>query len=284
MSGYFERLAHRSGLRGSTSTRARARNELASPATSIGLEQERVVEVAPPGPAPAPAPHALTSRAPTTSKARADREHMTQSQMPHRERHGEPAAPAAGSPVAGNPPSTPGRRAERPSALAGQAIVVGTTSAASSNSASGPEPWGATRVQSRGPGARLAHRERRLVSPALAAEAHAERGRDKSSLAAADTPPRVAPPERESIERDVRTQSRSPFLTGFLARSAPAPASTPPAPTAIDVRIGTVAVEVHQPAPQPASPPPPVFVPAPAPRPSARRERFSPSRHYLRVE
>jgi hypothetical protein len=131
----------------------------------------------------------------------------------------------------------------------------------------------------------LENHERRLVSPGVPTEPRAEPVRDRSSrLAVGDTSARFAQSERESIEVETRTSSRSQFVTELFAQRAPAQASTPRAPTAIDVHIGTVAVEIHQPVPQPVAPSPPVLAPAPAPRAAAPRERFSPSRHYIRMD
>jgi hypothetical protein len=54
---------------------------------------------------------------------------------------------------------------------------------------------------------------------------------------------------------------------------------SPVAPT-VEVRIGTVSVEIHQAPPQPA----PLPAPSPVVRSALPRERFSPSRYYLRVD
>ena len=282
MSGYFQRLAQRTGLRASAPNRGGARRELASPASSIGLEQEQVVEVTQPSSAAAPTPHEQTLGEATVSKPRTDQPATTQSQTAIQELHSESTAAPVALPVTRDAATTPDRRVERTSPVVEQSVTVSATAASAPDPKIEPKP--ANAIPSPHPSAPLEHHEQRLVSSGLPAEPRAERIRDRSSrLAVDDTSPRFAQSERESIDVEMRTASRSQVATDLFAQRASAPASTPRAPTAIDVHIGTVAVEIHQPAPQPVAPPP-VLVPAPAPRPAAPRERFSPSRHYIRTD
>ena len=285
MSGYFRRLAQRSGLRASAPNRGSTRRELASPASSMGLEQEHVVEVTQPSSATALAPHQQTPGEATVSKPRTDQHQTTQSQTSIQELHAESTAAPAALPVTRDAATAPDRRMERTSPVVEQSVTVSATAV----SAPDPkiEPWLAVAhpIQSPHPSALLELDERRLVSPGLPADPHAEPIRDRSSrLAGDDASPRFAQSERESIEVEMRTPSRSQLVNELFAQRPSASASTPRTLTAIDVHIGTVAVEIHQPAPQPVAPPPPVLVPAPAPRPAAPRERFSPSRHYIRMD
>ena len=276
MSGYFQRLAQRSGLRGSASNRGSAGRQLASPASSMGLEQERVVEVTQPSSAAAPARHEQTPGEVTASKARTDRHSTMQSQLPIQELQSESAAAVTRDAVT---PSA--QRVERTSPVVEQSVTVGATAVAVPEPMFESMPAVAHAIRSPHAAASLEHYERRLVSSGLPAEPI----RDRSSrLADDDTSPHFTQSNRDSIEVEVRARSHSQFATGLFAQRASAPASRPRAPTAIDVHIGTVAVEIHQPAPQPVAPPPPMLVPAPAPRPAAPRERFSPSRHYIRMD
>jgi hypothetical protein len=160
-----------------------------------------------------------------------------------------------------------------------------TVSAAATDPKPEPKPAVAHAIDARHTAAPIESHEQRLVSPRVPAEPRAEPIRDQSPRVAVDeTLPHFAQPKRESIEVEVRTPSRSQFVTELFAQRASAPKSTPRAPTAIDVHIGTVAVEIHQAAPPAVALPPAVLAPAPAPRPVAPRERFSPSRHYIRMD
>lgn len=285
MSGYFQRLAQRSGLRGSASNRGSAGRQLASPANSMSLEQEQVVEVTQPSSATAPALHGQTPPEATASKPRPHQHSTTQSQLPIQELHSESTAAAAASPVTRDAATPSAQRVERVSPVIEQSVTVNATAAAATNSKSEPKSAVAHPIASRHVAAPLESHERRLVPPRVPTEARAEPIRDRSPRLAVDgTLPHSAQPERESIEVEARTSSRSQFVTELFAQRAPAPASKPRAPTAIDVHIGTVAVEIHQAALPAVAPPPPVLVPAPAPRPAAPRERFSPSRHYIRMD
>jgi hypothetical protein len=178
---------------------------------------------------------------------------------------------------------------ERISPVVEQSVTVSATAVAAADPKSEPKLAVAHAIRSPYAAAPLENHERRLVSPGVPTEPRAEPVRDRSSRLAVDgTLPHSAQPERESIEVEARTSSstssRSQFVTELFAQRAPAQASTPRAPTAIDVHIGTVAVEIHQPVPQPVAPSPPVLAPAPAPRAAGPRERFSPSRHYIRMD
>jgi hypothetical protein len=285
MSGYFQRLAQRSGLRSSAPKRGGVRREPVSPANAIGIEQGQVVEVMQPSSAAAPTLHERTLGEATVSKPRTDQPATTQSQTAIQELHSESTAAPIALPVTRDAATTPDRRVERTSPVVEQSVTVSANAVAAPDPKSEPKRAVAHRIQSPHPSAPLELEERRLVSPGLSAESRTESIRDGSSPLAVDiTSPRFAQSERESIDVEMRTASRSQVATDLFAQRASAPASTPRAPTAIDVHIGTVAVEIHQPAPQPVAPPPPVLVPAPAPRPAAPRERFSPSRHYIRTD
>jgi hypothetical protein len=173
---------------------------------------------------------------------------------------------------------------ERISPVVEQSVTVAATDAKAE-----PKPAVAHVIRSPHTAAALERHERRLVSPRVPTEPHAEPIRDQPPRVAVDeTLPHFAQPEREPIEVEARTpsrtSSRSQFVTELFVQRASAPESTPRAPAAIDVHIGTVAVEIHQAAPPAIAPPPPALAPAPAPRPAAPRERFSPSRHYIRMD
>jgi hypothetical protein len=285
VTGYFQRLAKRSGLRASAPNRGSARRALASPASSIGLEQEQVVEVTQPSSGAAQAPHEHVPGEATVSRPRTDQPATTQSQTAIQELHSESTAAPTALPVTRDAATTPDRRVERTSPVVEQSVTVRANAISAPDPKTEPKPAIEHRIQSPHLSAPPEQQEQRLVSPGLPAEPRAESTRDRlSRLAVDNTSPRVAQSERASIDVEMRTASRSQFATELFGQRASAPASTPHAPTAIDVHIGTVAVEIHQPAPLPVAPPPPVLLPAPAPRPAAPRERFSPSRHYIRTD
>ena len=281
MSGYFQRLAQRSGLRGSASNRGSAGPQVASAASSMGLEQEQGVEVTQPSSAAPPVPHEQTPGEATASKPRTDRHSTMQSQLTIQELHSESTAPPAALHVTGDPATAPDRRVEHTSPIVEQSVTISPTTVATTESKSAV----ANPIQLRHSVAPLEHDDRRLVAARKPAEPRAEAIPDQSPRLAVDgTLPHLAQPYRESIEVEARTPSRSQFVRELFVQRASAPISTPRAPAAIDVHIGTVAVEIHQAAPPAVASPPPVFAPAPAPRPSPPRERFSPSRHYIRMD
>jgi hypothetical protein len=289
MSGYFRRLAQRTGLRASAPNRGAARGELTSPASSMGLEQERVVEVTQPSSAAALAPHEQTPGEATASKRRTDQHQAMQSQTSIQELHSESVAAPAALPVARDTATARDRGAERISPVVEQSVTVSASAVTATDPKFEAKPAVAPAIRSPHAAAALERHERRLVSPRVPTAPRAEPMREQSPRVAVDeTSPGFAQRERESSEVEARTpsrtSSRAQFVTELFAQRASAPESTPRAPTAIDVHIGTVAVEIHQPALPPVAPPPPVLVPAPAPRPAAPRERFSPSRHYIRMD
>ena len=285
MSGYFQRLAQRSGLRGSTSNRGSAGRQPAAPANPMGLEQEQVVEVTQPSSAAAPAPHEQTPGAAMVSKPRADRQATMQAQRPIQESHSESTVMPAASSVTRVAKTTPDRRVEpAPSAVVEQPVMVGATPLPASDSKVEAQLAVARPIQSPEPAVPLELHERRLVSAQTPDLPRVGPARDQSPQSIDAASPRFAQSERRPIDVEAHTSARSQFAIGLLPQRASAPMPTQRASTAIDVRIGTVAVEIHQPAPQPVAPPPPVLAPAPAPRSGAPRERFSPSRHYIRMD
>lgn len=291
MSGYFRRLAQRTGLVAPALNRAGARRQAASSGSSLGLEQEPIVEAPQPSSAPAAA-HEHSRNEGKASAREADRAMPTparraqtaQSRTSLREPHSVPTAVAAALPAARDaamPVHEPVELAspvEEHEELSASVIATtvtprGLDTESIASTAGQPQPAPSP----------LEHSEQRLDAP-TPADARAGPVRDRPLQTHVEiSAPLRAQPDRVSIELEARTSLPPRFVTELLGRPVIAQSPTLRAPTVIDVRIGTVAVEIHQAAPPPVAPSPtPVL--ALAPRPAAPRERFSPSRHYIRMD
>lgn len=249
MSAYFQRLAQRTGLVAPLSSRAGARHQVASSGSSPGLDQEQIVEAPQPRSAPAAAQEHSRNQMKTAVRDAA---------MPLH----EPVQPA---------PLIEEREKHSTAVIATTVVLHGLDTESIAPPAPQRQPARTSLEQS----------EQRQVAP-TSADARPVRDRPLQPHAENSAPGR-AQPDSESIELEALTSSRARFVTELPGRPDAAQPPMPRAPTAIDVRIGTVAVEIHQAAPQPVAPQPtPMLVSAP--RPAAPRERFSPSRHYIRMD
>lgn len=270
MSGYFQRLAQRTGLVVLPSSRAGARRRAASFGNSPGLEQERIVEVSGPGPVPAAREHsrsAVTAPGHETDRAMpppADRLQTVQTRAPSRDLHFTSRTVAPASPAARDGTIPRGHAGPALSVEAREALPAKVSAMAVAPRGSDTEPTAPTVAQP-APGP-LEHDQRRPVAPA-AVDARPEPVRDSPARPRAeDSAPLRAQTESGSIGMETRPSSRPRFVTEVFGQPVAE------RPSVIDVRIASVAVEIHQAAPQ---------LPTSAPVP---RERFSLSRHYIRMD
>lgn len=243
MSGYFHRLAQRS-LGGPETSPASGVQDSAPPLDAFSLERDEVVE--------------------------------------------DPAAQAGGpvSPFRGESDRGARREAVRDEAP----VPLGTAEREAFRAVTAaPEAEPVGRGRTAPPGARLAEPAKSYTLATTAPRPDALV--PPHTVATRSSAVRAAGPPPAPFSRDDGGPRRDP--TGSTGqredpRNPGEPASRPvvahahdPRPArGVEVRIGTVSVEIYQVASHPVAPSP---IPVHATAPPPRRERFSPSRHYLRL-